>query len=463
MGIRVVELFAGVGGFRIGLEGPPGDNHRGLFNVVWSNQWEPGTQRQHAAEVYIREWAMEPLIEEEYGVFSAGSDDKFINKDIGAVLIEDIPEHDLLVGGFPCQDYSVARTLDKAKGLQGKKGVLWWEIHRILESKKPTFALLENVDRLLKSPSSQRGKDFAVMLASLDDLDYVVEWRIIDASEYGFPQRRKRVFILAHSKQSPWFKRFKSENTAELISKTGVLAQAFPIETHGVDQISSFHLAKGSGWTRLATITSEFNANNKNAKSLFHNSGVMVDGVISTHKISAVKGIKQSKLSDVLVSAKEIGKEFILEPESLTRSKGWLYLKGGKKEQRTTSEGFTYSYNEGPVTFPDRLDKPSRTIITGEGGIGPSRFKHVVTFRPTTEQVSESNLLSPDADKVRVILGLKKNQWLRRLIPIELERLNGFPDNHTHSATDSKRAFFMGNALVVGLVEKIGLVLSNEI
>ncbi|MEK6809392.1 MAG: DNA (cytosine-5-)-methyltransferase, partial [Nanoarchaeota archaeon] len=174
--IKVVELFAGVGGFRIGL-----GNASKKYEVVWSNQWEPATKTQDASDVYVKRFGEE----------------NHSNVDIVKVNIKDIPKHNLLVGGFPCQDYSVAKSLSQSKGITGKKGVLWWEIHRILKDSKsnPEFVLLENVDRLLSSPASQRGRDFAIMLASLSDLGYIVEWRIINAADYGMPQRRRRVFI----------------------------------------------------------------------------------------------------------------------------------------------------------------------------------------------------------------------------------------------------------------------------
>ena len=201
--LKVVELFAGVGGFKLGLEGWRGKSassgyKRKLnsnYEVVWSNQWEPGTKVQHAADVFI----------EKFG------DKQFSNEDISKVLPEDIPNHDLLVGGFPCQDYSVANQLSRSKGIEGKKGVLWWEIHRLISGKKrkPHYLLLENVDRLIKSPVNQRGRDFALMLASLSDLGYSVEWRVINAADYGMPQRR-RVFIFAFQKIHLYIKNSKT-------------------------------------------------------------------------------------------------------------------------------------------------------------------------------------------------------------------------------------------------------------
>ena len=206
--LRAVELFAGVGGFRLGLQ-------RAGWSVVWSNQWEPSTRSQHASDCYVAHFGAEG----------------HTNEDISRVLdrVErrgcGLPEHDLLVGGFPCQDYSVARTLNQAAGLIGKKGVLWWEIYRLLRLRQPRFILLENVDRLLKSPATQRGRDFAVMLASLAGLGYTVEWRVVNAADYGFPQRRRRVFIVG-------------EHTASRIHD--------PMATLGSDGVLASRLLKNS-------------------------------------------------------------------------------------------------------------------------------------------------------------------------------------------------------------------------
>ena len=115
------------------------------------------------------------------------------------------------------------------------------------------------------------------------------------------------------------------------------------------------------------------------------------------------------------------------------------------------------------MVFPDPVDRPSRTIITGEGGSSPSRFKHVVKFRPPKSAYEDLKLGNDEHQSVRKSLGLKKNEWIRRLTPIELERLNMFPDNHTAGPTDAKRAFFMGNALVVGIVDKIGAELVRSL
>jgi DNA (cytosine-5)-methyltransferase 1 len=459
--MRVVELFAGVGGFRIGFEGPPQNADRSSFGVVWSNQWEPTTKKQHAAEVYVSRWEMERS-EGDPDVYSAGPEDVFVNKDIGTIDASEVPDHDLLCGGFPCQDYSVAKTASAAKGLEGRKGVLWWEILRILEAKMPDYALLENVDRLLKSPTSQRGRDFAVMLASLDELGYVVEWRDFAASDYGFPQRRKRVYILAHAPGTQGHAALTGETSPkEWLEEKGVLARAFPIKPlEAFFGMPGFSLRSKSD-DDLADITDGFLPQD-NGLSKFRNAGVMVGGTVWTSKAESKYDGDTITLGDVLVTPGKVGDEFIVKPEDMLKEKGWVYLKGAKSEPREGSEGFTYDYKEGPITFPDALDRPSRTMVTGEGGSSPSRFKHVVEFKPTKGQVTRLDLRNEKSMEARQRLGMGVTKWLRRLTPVELERLNGFPDNHTKGVTDGTRAFFMGNALVCGIVNRIGRALAGE-
>ena len=402
--IKVVELFAGVGGFRLGLE------KNKQFEVVWSNQWEPASKAQHASDVYVNKFGL----------------NGHSNEDIETVPTSKIPDHDLLCGGFPCQDYSVASTLKNSKGLIGKKGVLWWSIHRILSEKKnkPKILLLENVDRLLVSPSNQRGRDFAVMLKSLDDLGYAVEWRVINAGEYGMPQRRRRVFFLGYLKGSKIYKELAKDTEENWILKTGVLAKGFKNSFEGEANTFSFD-------GDLVNVSNTLNKGG--GKSLFKNSGVMINGEVYTCRTKAVyKGKKRVTLGDILEKGK-VDEEFYIDKSSLPK---WDYLKGSKKEKRVTSSGFEYNYAEGAMIFPDDLNKPSRTIITSEGGASPSRFRHVV----------------------------KTQYGLRRLTPLELERLNMFPDNFTklEGVSNSRRGFLMGNALVVGIVTKIGSILQKS-
>lgn len=426
--IKVAELFAGVGGFRAGLS-----KHK-EYTIVWSNQWEPSTKSQPASDIYTAKFG-----------FANHS-----NEDIAEVIqhnFDSIPDHDLLVGGFPCQDYSVARTLNKATGIKGAKGVLWWSIHAILEKKKnkrPNYLMLENVDRLLKSPTTQRGRDFAIMLSSLTDLGYIVEWRVINAADFGMPQRRKRVYIMAYKSGSPIYKHINNlPNIEDWITTNGVMQNAFPMGAINGNLLNaqlSFDNQEMERFDITGSLEdiSEDRINYTSQNRPFKNVGIIrkegkeKNRIVSTYNAMPEYHGKAMSLGDVLQEEEDISPDFYITPSDMER---WLYLKGAKKEPRTTKAGFVYQYSEGPVAFPDSLDKPSRTIVTGEGGKSPSRFKHVVEVIPGK---------------------------LRRLTPVELERLNGFEDNHTKGPTDAKRAFFMGNALVVDIVEELGKSLLNH-
>ena len=398
--IRVAELFAGVGGFRIGLEGASD-----AFETIWNNQWEPSTTHQDASIVYQARFG------------SKGH----CNEDINTVPTVKIPDHDLLVGGFPCQDYSVAASLSRSGGIEGKKGVLWWQIYRILNEKgkkRSNYIFFENVDRLLGSPAKQRGRDFAIILASLADLGYTVEWRVINAADYGMPQRRRRTYIVGYLNGSTVANKVKEAK--DWVHYDGVLAKAFPFREKS-NTVSVFDI-EGT----IKEVSDNFNAGHKD--SPFGTAGIMIDRhVYSVDAVAVYDGPTQT-LGGNLVNESFVPEEFFISDEDLPK---WQYEKGAKKINRVSKEGFEYTFSEGGMAFPDFLDKPSRTMITGEGGSAPSRFKHVVQ--------------TPSGR-------------YRRLIPVELERLNMFPDNHTLHAdvSDGRRAFLMGNALVCGIVQEIG-------
>ena len=461
--LKVVELFAGVGGFRIGLEGWNGksasSNYKKKidtnFKVVWSNQWEPISSTQHANLIYEKHW----------GDKNHNGDDinEVANPEFSDKKVKEfIPEHDVLVGGFPCQDYSVAGV--NTNGIKGKKGVLWWNIHKILKARRPSYVILENVDRLLKSPTNQRGRDFAVILSTMTNLGYDVEWRVINAADYGMPQRRRRVFIMGYHKDSD----IKISNLDSWLKNKGLLVKSFPGIKKGVvkefdidsnPQLISenFHYGKFLNCGAIKAkdkkvLTFDYTPiiDHKELKkySKFQTLGDVVGEVDKS-------GIKvkddfivddNKKLKKLLKKKQKAGANLsyidIDDENNVTMIKDldkWKYLKGKKQEERKSSLGVFY-YNEGPMSLDDSLDKPSRTIITSEGGPGPSRFKHLIE--------------------------LKKGKMYRRLLPEELELLNMFPIEHTRldgQISNTKRAFFMGNALVIGIVERIGKQLNQFI
>lgn len=391
MGKTVVELFAGVGGFRLGLE------KYGYWDIIWSNQWEPGRKAQYAFDCYTAHF---------------GKRENHVNEDICNVHTDEIPEHDLLVGGFPCQDYSVAATL--AKGIQGKKGVLWWEIERIVKAKKPKYLLLENVDRLLKSPANQRGRDFAIILSCLNALGYTVEWRVINAADYGFAQKRRRVFIFATSTDN--LKAYSHDMPENILLNTGFFAPVFPVKA------DSYKLLETKIDSDLINITNSFSFQ-------FENSGYCTNFLCSTLKTTPIYAGTKSILRDVLQS--DVDESFYIKDEDLPK---WEYMKGAKREKRKTRDGFEYLYTEGAIPYPDNLDSPSRTMLTSESS--KNRSTHVVKDLQTGR--------------------------LRLLTPVECELLNGFPKDWTNTGMPKGfRYFCMGNALVVGIIEILGKRISE--
>ncbi|NPD31055.1 DNA (cytosine-5-)-methyltransferase [Eggerthellaceae bacterium zg-1084] len=416
--IRVAEMFAGVGGFRLALDGYESLGHplhspaAGPFRTVWANQWEPpGTaSKQFAWRCY----------EARFGQGSC------VNRSISEVLdsceakTAAVPDFDLLVGGFPCQDYSVAKPRGAATGIEGKKGVLWWDILRMIAMKRPRAVLLENVDRLLKSPASQRGRDFAIILSCLAAEGYQAEWRVINAADYGMPQRRRRVFLYAERVDAPAV----ADDLLQRALSTGVLAASFPVQA-----ASPAHRVSVS--PDPYQVSQDFG---KGAKvSPWLDAGAMRAGTAVTVKTTPCYDGPRAVLGDVLSPADEVPPAFLIDPSVRPR---WVYLKGAKSEQRTSANGFSYRYTEGGVAFPDPLDRPARTILTSEGGVSASRTKHAV------------------------VDGAGR---LRRLVPDELDQLQMFPKGWTDvGISDGQRAFCMGNALVVGIPHRIGRTIAQR-
>lgn len=415
--VKIAELFAGVGGFRLALDGYKSSEHpefnlpsAGPFETIWANQWEPpGTPgKQFAWRCY----------EERFGKGSC------VNEDINKVLDEyeagecKIPDFDMLVGGFPCQDYSVAKPLKHAGGIEGKKGVLWWDIYRMLHLKKPKYLLLENVDRLPKSPVKQRGRDFAIILSCLAEEGYSIEWRIINAAEYGMPQKRRRIYIFGVKTDEKW-------NLDERLTTTGIMAKAFPVAEE------TSRRAELDVSADPYEISQSFGVGVK--VSPFENAGAMQAGKVVTARVSPAYDGPFATLADVVVPDREVPEAFFIKEDAIPK---WEYQRAAKREPRVTSEGFEYMYTEGAMAWPDPTDRPARTILTGEGGASASRSKHAI---------------------------LGDSGRIRRLVPDELDQIQMFPKGWTDTGmSDGNRAFCMGNALVVGIPHRIGLELAKE-
>ena len=452
----VCELFAGVGGFRCGLNNIS-ELHdikkKEKWDTVWFSQWEPAeknTQYAHACYVY------------HFGTCMDLDGNDTTNCNIENVDKSRIPDFNLLVGGFPCQDYSVASSLATSKGIEGKKGILWWSIREVLEEKKPPFVLLENVDRLIKSPASQRGRDFGIILACFRDEGYSVEWRVINAADYGYQQRRRRIFIFAYKNDTQYAKNIKStinykENdeielqrvsSAKLLLSDGFFAKTFSVESMDSKKMRIGELPSG-----LGELSDKFSF-------AFENTGVMIDGKIYTLKTTPSYDGKQITLGDIMETG-DVDESYFIPENKLyytnptvthsDESRGrltkeerqtWQYLKGAKKMPRKAANGHEYMYSEGPIAMVDAEDKPARTMLTSEGGF--SRTTHIVKD--------------------------KKTGRIRLLTATETERIQGFPTNHTKNVLMNgevvemplkKRRFMMGNALVVNLIKDMEKTLSD--
>ena len=401
--MNVLELFAGVGGFRVGLE-----KASPTFKTLWSNQFEPSRKSQDAFEVYNYHFP----------------DSENWNEDISLISDERFSalkgKVDLIVGGFPCQDYSVARTKKDEQGIEGKKGVLFWEIVRATKLSNPKYLLLENVDRLLKAPSKQRGRDFAIMLRAFADLGYGVDWRVINPAEYGWCQRRKRVFLFVYRKDTTYFKQQQVLDDFG-VGTSGIFEETFPTRDEVVkDRSNSFVLSED-----IVEVSDSFSTQ-------FWNSGSMIERQVVTKELEPKYAGSHKVLGDILESPLDLSDTLYLSKDKVDK---FRYLRGAKKFERTNSEGYTYTYSEGAMSLVDSADLPSRTLLTSEGSI--SRTTHLI----------------------------EDSKGYRLLTSLETERLQGFPDNWTKvklsngkevMVPDTRRKFFMGNALVVEVVESLG-------
>jgi DNA (cytosine-5-)-methyltransferase len=395
------ELFAGVGGFRLGLE-----RLESGWKTVWFSQWEPGARTQWAHDCYVKHFGD---CEDKNGEYHTGDD-------IAVVQKEAIPEHTLLVGGFPCQDYSVAHTLASSQGIEGKKGVLWWQIRDVLIAKRPPFCIFENVDRLLKSPAKQRGRDFGVILACFAELGYSAEWRVINAATYGAAQRRRRTFIFAYRNDTRYGNRMAAVNPEQVLSTEGLMPRAFPILEVGKPKETQLP-------TDIVEVSDKFAFD-------FRQAGYMTQGQIYTADVEVCEETPVL-LKDILQS--DVDEKFYITSDRMEK---WVYLKGAKKIARTSASGHEYVFSEGPIAFPDVWDRPGRTMLTSESTL--NRSTHVVA--------------DPGTGRIRT------------LTPVEAERLQGFQDDWTATGMPQRMRFFcMGNALVVPMISRMGKVLDTII
>lgn len=430
MNKTICELFAGVGGFRLGFE-----RLETGWETTWFSQWEPGKTKQWAHDCYVYHYGDCADLKGEYHT----------GEDISTIDKNNIPDHSLLVGGFPCQDYSVAHSLSSSKGIEGKKGVLWWQIRDILITKRPPFVMLENVDRLLKSPASQRGRDFGIILTSFAQLGYRAEWRVVNAAEYGAVQRRRRTFIFAYRKDTKYAKKMDGIDSVDILSAEGFMAKAFPVSEHGICEYTSVLGTDVTAIDRQVLLTEGTEQSDNDLLEMtnsfrfgFLSAGYMKDGDVVTADVTPVHTEPQLLFE---IAQRKVDESYYISQDDMP---SWSYMKGAKKIPRVSKDGHEYVFSEGPIAFPDPLDRPARTMLTSEGT--KNRSTHVIA--------------DPATGRLRI------------LTPVETERIQGFDDEWTKislmDGTETEmparmRRFCMGNALVVPMVTRMGNVLDKII
>lgn len=438
--LKVFSMFDGVGGFIIGLNDANKALHEEIYETLYSNQYEPSKKDQVAFDVACYQFP----------------DMKHIGMDVAEISNQTFQEMkndgvNMIVAGFPCQDYSVARSKKDEKGIEGKKGVLFWEIIRAVKNINPEYLILENVDRLLKAPSNQRGRDFAIMLGAFNQLGYSVEWRVINAAEYGRAQRRRRVFFFVYRNDSVFAQSIHGEVAQQLdlfsevedvdftdyIMKNGLFAKQFPVEKEPNKNrviVGTLSDVSATDENYILDISNHF-------QGQFWNSGLMRHGSYLTIDTIPVQE-KAKTLGEVVKEAaqfEEPSEDCYLSEEKIEKFK---YLRGGKKFERTNADGHKYVYSEGAMSEVDAFDLPARTMLTSEGTV--NRSSHF----------------------------LKDEKGYRTLTAVEAELIQDFPPNWTKyrmvdgkkvEVTKRNRMFFMGNALVTGIVKRIGIELGKRI
>ena len=263
------------------------------------------------------------------------------------------------------------------------------------------------------------------MLASLADLGYMVEWRVVNAADYGFPQKRRRVYIVGRLATGKADR--PTSNAVELLVRDGVLARALPVEESAV--------ALGPDLTLDGSLPDLSEAFGRGLAALPVRERRRDDRPRRVDPATPARGTGPRPRCATCSTRPTRSRPSTSSPRARSRSGS---TSRARRPSRAThkASGTEYFYQEGPIPFPDEIDGPARTILTGEGGTSPSRFKHLI--------------------------GVEDGRY-RRLTPRELERLDGFPDDWTDTGMpDGRRAFMVGNALIVGIIERIGAVLRDE-
>lgn len=345
--MKYFSAFTGIGGFDLGIDLVSSDSECVGYSEV----------DKYAIKIYKKHFT-----------------DRINYGDIRGIISDELPDFDMLCGGFPCQDLSIA---GKRKGLRGKRSGLFFELVRIIREKQPKLILLENVKGLL---SSNGGWDFATVLVELEESGYDVEWQVLNSKNFGVPQNRERAFIIGHLRGKPW-------------------EQIFPLR-----EVDKRSIGRGQG------IRGEILPKNRTAEGDNIEIRLLQDGENGHIRNNIIQ------VNHPNHSQKRVYDADGLSPYLNT-------MQGGCRQPKIVTHSL----------FP-------RSSTSGEGGTG-----HLVK--------DDGIAYCLDTGNNQAIEG--KATGIRRLTPIECERLQGFPDNWTEGISDTQRYKCLGNAVTVNVISEI--------
>jgi DNA (cytosine-5)-methyltransferase 1 len=371
--MRVGSLFAGIGGFDLGLE-------MAGMESAWQSEIESG-----CLEVLVNHWP------------SVGR-----HGDVQQINGSKLPAVDLICGGFPCQDLSVA---GRRSGLAGERSGLWFEFHRILEEHRPAWVVIENVPGLL---SSNGGRDFAIILRGLVELGYGPAWRILDAQHFGVPQRRRRLFIVGH---------LGDYRAAEVLFEPESLRGDIAEGGETREEIAGTLESRTDGGGFPGT-----------------------DGAIAGHVVAFPDPA-------YAVSAGQGGSK-----HGSGRHNQDTFVVAGAVTGAESHNGNSNPIAENLViAAPLRSRSHPNSNMPGRGG---EDDENLIVWNE--EQITSPEHRTRLDGKPHINAGGRMMIGVRRLTPTEVERLQGFPDGWTNDQSDSQRYRMLGNAICVPVTKWLG-------
>lgn len=413
--MKVGSLFSGVGGFDLGFE-------RAGFEVAYQVEFD-----KHAQAVLKRHWPNTPLFE-----------------DVRNVTAAELPAVDVLVGGFPCQDLSVA---GRRAGLAGARSGLFYEFARIIEETGPEWVVIENVPGLL---SSRGGRDMGAVLGTLSELGYGWAYRVLDSQYFGVPQRRRRVFIVGRAGA-------RSRSCAEvLFEPESVLGNPPPSRTPGQEVAGSLGGGAGNrGWCNDLDRSGAFVNVSPTLTGGAEGRGFRGDDGSNAYVLST-----RGRVGGSQVEIERGGVAPALRAGDGGSSRGLMVFAGDTASALTASAGH-HGRSSPRGDGSDNLVFAIRTAQTSSNGWGVNE-ETAYTLDGTGAQAlsytpDQIGTLSDGAHHGGGLNGQDAYSGrehapagiVRRLTPKECERLQGFPDDWTAGQADSHRYRQMGNAVSV--------------